>query len=70
MPDNNKKLSGEKKLSEEDMARVAQYLNSPGHRGERAPFKPWLLLSFLTVLVTILSALSMWYAWMHGVRIL
>jgi hypothetical protein len=64
MPDNNKKLS------DEDMARVAQYLNSPGNRDERAPFRPWLLLGFLTVVVTILSALSMWYAWMHGVRIL
>ncbi len=61
---------GEKKLNDEDMARVAQYLASPGIRGERAPFRPWLLLGILTVVVTVLSAISMWYAWRHGVRIL
>lgn len=59
-----------KKLSDEDMARVAQYLDSPVHRRERAPFRPWLLLVILMAVVSILSAISMFYAWEHGVRIL
>lgn len=60
----------QKKLSDEDMARVAEYLNSPVHRRERRPFKPWTLLLVLALAVTLLSALSVWYAWMHGVRVL
>lgn len=55
------------KLSEEDMARVAQYLNSPLHRRERKPFRPWLLLIFLMALVTGLSLLSLLYAKIHGI---
>lgn len=60
----------EKKLSDEDMARVAEYLNSPLHRRERKPFRPWLLLVFLTVLVVSLSFLSLLYAKMHGMPLL
>lgn len=58
------------KLSEEDMARVAEYLNSPAHRRERAPFRPWLLLLVLTLVVAAISAVSMFYAWRQGIRIL
>mgnify|MGYP000975289507 CR=1 FL=1 len=58
------------KLSEEDMARVAEYLNSPSHRRERAPFRPWTLLLVLTVVVSVISAVSMFYAWQQGIRIL
>lgn len=57
----------QKKLSDEDMARVAEYLNSPLHQRERKPFRPWLLLIFLMVLVTGLSLLSLLYAKMHGI---
>jgi hypothetical protein len=55
------------KLSEEDMARVSAYLNSPVHRYERAPFRPWVLMLVLTIVVTGLTALSLLYAWYHGV---
>jgi hypothetical protein len=55
------------KLSDEDMARVASYLNSPLHRQERKPFRPWFLLLFLMIVVTGLSVLSTLYAWIHGV---
>ncbi len=58
------------KLSEEDMARVAEYLNSPNHRNERAPFRPWVLLLVLTLAVSVVSAVSMFYAWQQGIRIL
>ncbi len=56
-----------KKLSDEDMARVAEYLNSPVHRHERKPFRPWLLMLVLTIAVTGLTAISMLYAWIHGI---
>ena len=59
-----------RKLSDEDLARVQQYLNAPGNRRERAPFRPWLLMAVLMLVVTLLSAISMFYAWQHGVRIL
>jgi hypothetical protein len=59
-----------KKLSDEDLARVAQYLNSPVHKRERAPFRPGMLLLVLMAAVTFLSALSVWYAWLHGVKVL
>ena len=57
----------QKKLSDEDMARVAEYLNSPLHQRERKPFRPWLLLIFLMAVVTGLSLLSLLYAKMHGI---
>lgn len=63
-------MSDKKKLSEEDLARVAEYLNSPVHQVERRPFRPWLLLLVLTLAVSFLSALSVLYAWWHGAVIL
>ncbi len=56
-----------KKLSDEDMARVAEYLNSPIHQFERKPFRPWILLLILTVIVVGMSVLSLLYAQMHGI---
>lgn len=57
----------QKKLSDEDMARVTEYLNSPLHQRERKPFRPIVLLVFLMVLVTGLSLLSLLYAKIHGI---
>ncbi|HQQ64289.1 MAG TPA: DUF3094 family protein [Pseudomonadales bacterium] len=57
----------EKKLSDEDLARVNEYLNSTVHQYERAPFRPWLLMTVLTVIVTGLTVISLIYAWIHGV---
>jgi hypothetical protein len=54
------------KLSEEDMARVAEYLNLPSHRRERAPFRPWLLMLVLTIVVIGMTVLSLLYAAQHG----
>ena len=54
------------KLSDEDLARVAEYLNSPAHRRERAPFRPWALMLILMAIVMGLTALSLLYAWQHG----
>lgn len=60
-------MSHQKKLSDEDMRRVAEYLNSPVNRVERAPFRPWALLLVLTVVVTLITTVSLWYAWSRGV---
>ena len=55
-----------KKLSDEDMARVAEYLNSPSHRRERAPFRPWMLMLVLTIVVVSMTVISLIYASQHG----
>jgi len=55
-----------KKLSDEDMARVAEYLNSPNHRRERAPFRPWLLMLVLSIVVIGMTVISLIYASQHG----
>lgn len=60
-------MAEQKKLSDEDMQRVAEYLNSPVNSVERAPFRPWLLLTVLTVVVTVVTVVSLWYAWSKGV---
>ena len=39
----------EKKLSDEDMARVEEYLSSPIHQVERKPYRPLRLLLVLWV---------------------
>ncbi|MBK6960211.1 MAG: DUF3094 family protein [Gammaproteobacteria bacterium] len=40
------------KLSEEDLARVREYLNSPIHQVERQPFRPLRLLLVLWIVVS------------------
>lgn len=55
-----------KKLSDEDLARVAEYLNSPVHKTERAPFRPGLLMLVLTLVVSGITAASLLYVWIHG----
>lgn len=54
-------------LSDEDQARVAQYLAEPQHRRERAPFKPWWLLLVLVLVMTALTVASLWYAASNGI---
>ncbi|GAA5524397.1 hypothetical protein Maes01_00954 [Microbulbifer aestuariivivens] len=59
MPDN--------KLSDEDQARVDQYLNSGVHRVERKPFRPFLLLGVIVMVLTALSLVSWLIARSKGV---
>ncbi|HSC75976.1 MAG TPA: DUF3094 family protein [Pseudomonadales bacterium] len=54
------------KLSEEDMARVTEYLNLPHLRRERPPFRPWILMLVLTIIVVGMTILSLLYAAQHG----
>lgn len=55
-----------RKLSDEDMDRVREYLSSPVHRVERKPFRPLLLLFWLWVVVTALGAVSLLFGWLYG----
>jgi hypothetical protein len=54
-------------LSAEDQARVDSYLNRPIHQINRTPFRPWLLLGVIVIVLTALSFLSYGIAWWHGV---
>ena len=54
------------KLSEEDLARVREYLNSPIHQVERRPFRPLRLLLVLWIVVSLISGFALLFAWMQG----
>lgn len=56
-------MDNERKLSEEDMQRVQQYLNSPIHQVDRKPFRPlyFVMLSFFSVVGLLLLALLVTY---------
>jgi hypothetical protein len=54
------------KLSEEDQARVREYLNSPIHQVERQPFRPLRLLLVLWIVVSLISGFALLFAWMMG----
>jgi hypothetical protein len=60
-------MSEEKQLSDEDMARVEQYLNSGYNDTERKPFRPLRMMLLLLVVVSTLSALSMFIAKQAGI---
>lgn len=51
-------MSEEKQLSDEDMARVKQYLESGYNDTERKPFRPVRMMLMLLVVVSALSGLS------------
>ena len=46
------------RLNPEDQKRVDEYLRAPQHQVERRPFRPWLLLLLVLVVVTGLGLLS------------
>jgi Protein of unknown function (DUF3094). len=54
------------KLSQEDLARVQEYLNSPIHRVERPPFRPLRLLLVLWLVVTLISGVALVSARLMG----
>ncbi|MCO1334695.1 DUF3094 domain-containing protein [Microbulbifer sp. OS29] len=57
----------EKKLTDEDQAKVDRYLQSGINSVERKPFRPWVLLFGLIALLTLLSLLSLYIAQSKGV---
>ncbi|MCK9469629.1 MAG: DUF3094 domain-containing protein [Porticoccaceae bacterium] len=68
MSDKHSQKAGDKsrKLSEEDQARVNEYLSSPVHQVERKPFRPLLLLFWLWVVVAALGGVSLIFGRVEG----
>jgi hypothetical protein len=56
----SKDMAKENKLSSEDMERVEKYLNSGFNRSERKPFRGWILLIIVWVIIGVLGSVS-WY---------
>ena len=54
------------KLDDEDLKRVEEYLSSPVHQVERKPFRPWLLLFWLWVVVGGLGLVSLLFGRLEG----
>ncbi|MGV8864774.1 MAG: DUF3094 family protein [Pseudomonas sp.] len=46
------------RLNPEDQQRVEEYLRTPVHTVERRPFRPWLLLAVVLIVVIGLGLLS------------
>ena len=57
----------ENKLSDEDQAKVDNYLHRGVNRVERKPFRPFLLLAVIVGVLTVLSVLSILIARTKGV---
>jgi len=55
------------KLSAEDQARVDSVIHSGVNDVERKPFRPWLLLGIIVLMMLLLSAVSYFIAWQAGV---
>ena len=55
------------RLYPEDQARVDGFLKRGVNSVERKPFRPFLMLGILVVIVTSLSLLSLWLADLKGV---
>ena len=56
-----------KKLSDEDQARVDSVISVGVNSVERSPFRVWLLLGIILLVLTALSFFSYGIAWWHGV---
>lgn len=55
------------KLSPEDQARVDSVITRGVNSVERKPFRVWVLLGVILLVLTLLSLFSFLLAWMHGV---
>ncbi len=55
-----------RKLSDEDLKRVEEYLSSPVHQVERKPFRPLLLLFWIWVVVALVGVVSIGLGKLEG----
>lgn len=60
-------MSQKRVLSEEDQARVDEYLSRPQHQVEREPFKPMRLFVVTVSVLVFLTLFSWWMAVQNGV---
>jgi len=54
-------------LNSEDQARVDAYLNGSIHQVKRKPFRPWLMMGVVVLVMIFLSIFSYILAYIHGV---
>ncbi len=57
-------MDEERRLSDDDKARVEHYLSSPTHLVERQAFKPLTMMLVLIAVVVGLSLLSLLISWL------
>lgn len=60
-------MSDKNILNSEDQARVDAYLSRPNHQIERKPFRPWLMMGVVVLVMVFLSIFSYILAYIHGV---
>jgi hypothetical protein len=60
-------MSDKNILNLEDQARVNAYLSRPTHQIERKPFRPWLMMGVVVLVMIFLSIFSYILAYIHGV---
>jgi len=60
------KDSKENRLGEEDLKRVEEYLSGPVQKVERKPFRGWLLLFWLWVVIMVLGGVSLLLGQIEG----
>ncbi len=60
-------MTDKNRLNQEDQARVDAYLSRPNHQVQRKPFRLWLLLGGIVIVMTALSLFSYVLAYLHGV---
>ncbi len=60
-------MANKPKLSEEDQARVDEFLKSGYNRTEKKPYRPLLLLLVLWIVVTALGAMAYWLTQSAGI---
>jgi hypothetical protein len=56
----------QRKLSDEDKARIEQFLNTPVNQVKRKPFRPLYLLIMLMLVISLLMILSEYLASLIG----
>ena len=64
MKQTERKVSSQ--LTGEDQEKVDRYLRASIHQVDRKPFRPWLLLGVILVVMTALSVFSYIVASIHG----
>lgn len=60
-------MNSNPQLSPEDQQRVDRFVSNGVNAVPRKPFRPWLLLGAIWLIMMILSGLSYLIAWYHGV---
>jgi hypothetical protein len=55
-------------LTEQDQARVDEYLSSGFNKTEKKPYHPWILLLILFVIVSGMGFFAIWFTGFVGIE--